>query len=97
MKAYNEKSVMLISVIFLIAIFGYAAYTMYNPPIKQWEAKIFDYYYLEKSDTTRVLSYKNGSKIFEGKIDFEIGETYLVKYKELGSYRGIIVSMEKIS
>lgn len=97
MNLNSERTVLFVSVIFIFSVFGYATYIYINPPVKTWEAKIFDHIYSEKSDQTRLLSYQNGFRKFQGKLDVIIGETYLITYRELGSRGGKIISIQKIS
>jgi len=95
-KVKTESLAIVISVILLFSIFGYALYVNLNPRVETWEIRVFDYEYREGSDKTYVFSYGKGYRIFPERHEFEIGEYYRIKYRVLSPGSGKIISVEKI-
>lgn len=59
-------------------------------------ARVFDFDYRNKTDITVIFTYGEGILKFYGKVDIEVGKTYVFIYKEGGRYKSTYKLIELI-
>jgi hypothetical protein len=92
----RERLVVLISIVLVVIVFASSAYLYINPPVRVFEAKVFDVY--EQNGNTFILTYGEGKIKLNGIHEIEVDATYRITYQSRRrNFADIIISIEKIS